>query len=71
MVLVALEHEFGLTVSPDVANGPLPTVVLPHTKTPQPYRQPLQRRPTSEGCVPPAKAQIERQANRDDDSDAR
>jgi hypothetical protein len=71
MVLVALEHEFGLTVSPDVANGPLPTVVLPHTKTPQPYRDPLRRRPTPEGWVPPAKAQSDRQTNRDDGSDAR
>jgi hypothetical protein len=53
MVLVALEREFDLTVSPSIVNGPLLTVVLPHTTAPAPPRQPLQRKPSTSGSVTP------------------
>ncbi|WP_139141064.1 DUF6461 domain-containing protein [Streptomyces qinglanensis] len=32
MALLALEREFGLALSPELARGPLPTVSLPHLK---------------------------------------
>lgn len=47
MVLVALEREFGISVSPDVANGPLPTVLVPGRSAPEPGPQILQRKPDS------------------------
>ncbi|TQL94940.1 hypothetical protein FB559_0429 [Actinoallomurus bryophytorum] len=69
MILVAVEREFGLTVSPEVVNGPLPTAVLPYVKAPAPPREPLQRKPSADGSVVP-KLQAE-QARNDDHEDGR
>jgi len=44
-VLLAVEREFGISVSPDVVNGPLPTVRIPGWSAPDPGPQSLQRKP--------------------------
>jgi uncharacterized protein DUF6461 len=47
MVLLALEREFGISVSPHIANGPLPTVAIPHRKAQEAERKSLRRKPNS------------------------